>query len=244
MYTQILYQYLKETKCKDPYRISTKDIIYFLENKNFTSSSQQNQFTGCLKLFARYILNKKDIHLDKIERPRGERKLPKIIEKEFLLEKLSKIENIKHKALLSLTYSTGMRVSEICCLKQVDVDSKRMLIHIKNSKGRKDRIVPLSQNILILLREHHIKERPTEYVFNGQSKGNRYSHTSCNQLVKKYIGKEYHMHLLRHSNATTLLEVGTDLRVIQVHLGHKNVKTTEIYCHVSTAVLSKLNLPL
>lgn len=158
VYTQILSQYLKEVDCKDPYRILTKDIIYFLENKQFTSTSQQNQFTGGLKLFARYVLGKKDIHLDKIERPRGERKLPKIIEREFIINKLSKIENVKHKAILSLAYSTGMRVSEICSLKQVDIDSKRMLIHIKNSKGKKDRIVPLSQNILILLREHHIKE--------------------------------------------------------------------------------------
>lgn len=244
VYTQILSQYLKETNCKDPYRVLTKDIIYFLENKKFTSTSQQNQFIGCLKLFARYILNKKDVHLDKIERPRGEKKLPKIIEKEFIINKLSKIENIKHKALLSLAYSTGMRVSEICSLKQVDIDSKRMIIHIKNSKGRKDRVVPLSQNILILLRKHHIKEKPVDYVFNGQNKGNKYSHTSCNQLVKKYIGKEYHMHLLRHSNATALLEAGTDIRYIQKHLGHSNVKTTEIYCHVSTAMLSKLNLPV
>lgn len=107
VYVQTLSQYLKETNCKDSYRVLTKDIVYYLENKNFTSIAQQNQFIGCLKLFARYILNKKDIHLDKIERPRGERKLPKVIEKEFLLDRLSKIENTKHKAILSLAYSTG-----------------------------------------------------------------------------------------------------------------------------------------
>ena len=84
-YKQTLYQYFKETNCKDPYRISTKEIVNYLETKSFTSISQQNQFIGCLKLFSRFILNKKDIHLDKIERPRGEKKLPKIIEKEFLL---------------------------------------------------------------------------------------------------------------------------------------------------------------
>ena len=141
VYKQTLHQYFKETECKDPYRISTKEIVNYLESKPFTSVAQQNQFIGCLKLFARYILNKKDIHLDKIERPRKERKLPKVIDKEFLLDKISKIENLKHKSIISLAYSTGMRVSEVCNLKIEDIDSKRMLIHIRNSKGNKDRFL-------------------------------------------------------------------------------------------------------
>ena len=141
VYRQTLHQYFKETDCKDPYRISTKEIVNYLESKSFTSVAQQNQFIGCLKLFARYILNKKDIHLDKIERPRKERKLPKVIDKEFLLDRISKIENLKHKSIISLAYSTGMRVSEVCNLKIEDIDSKRMLIHIRNSKGNKDRLI-------------------------------------------------------------------------------------------------------
>lgn len=243
VYKQTLYQYFKETNCKDPYAITTKSIINYLEHKNFTSVSQQNQFIGCLKLFARYILNKKDIHLDKIERPRREKKLPKIIEKEFLLSQLEKIENKKHKALLTLVYSTGMRVSEVCNLKQSDIDNKRMIITIRQSKGRKDRIVPLTQKVLELLRDYHREYGPKEYVFNGQF-SLQYSHRSCNQIVKKYIGKEYHIHLLRHSNATALLEAGTDLRIIQKHLGHSRSSTTEIYTHVSTAILQKMNLPI
>jgi site-specific recombinase XerD len=243
VYKQTLYQYFKETNCKDPYSITTKSIIDYLEHKKFTSVSQQNQFIGCLKLFAKYILDKKDIHLDKIERPRAEKKLPKIIEKEFLLSQLEKIENKKHKALLTLVYSTGMRVSEVCNLKQTDIDSKRMIITIRQSKGRKDRIVPLTQKVLELLRDYHREYRPKEYVFNGQF-SLQYSDRSCNQIVKKYIGPEYHIHLLRHSNATALLESGTDLRIIQKHLGHSSSKTTEIYTHVSTAILQKMNLPI
>lgn len=243
VYKQTLYQYFKETNCKDPYSITTKSIIEYLEHKKFTSVSQQNQFIGCLKLFAKYILDKKDIHLDKIERPRSEKKLPKIIEKEFLLTQLEKIENKKHKALLTLVYSTGMRVSEVCNLKQTDIDSKRMIIIIRQSKGRKDRIVPLTQKVLDLLRDYHREYRPKEYVFNGQF-SLQYSDRSCNQIVKKYIGPEYHIHLLRHSNATVLLEAGTDLRIIQKHLGHSSSKTTEIYTHVSTAILQKMNLPI
>lgn len=243
VYKQTLYQYFKEINCKDPYRISTKDIVSFLESREFSSISQQNQFIGCLKLFARYILNKKDVHLDKIERPRKEKKLPKIIEKKFLLEQISKIENLKHKSIITLAYSTGMRVSEICNLKSEDIDSKRMLIHIKSGKGRKDRIVPLSNNVLILLRNYFKEYKPKEYLFNGQF-DLKYSHRSCNNIVKKYIGQEYHMHLLRHSNATSLLEVSTDLRIIQKHLGHSSSKTTEIYCHVSTTLLQKISLPI
>lgn len=243
VYKQTLHQYFKETECKDPYRISTKEIINYLENKSFTSVAQQNQFIGCLKLFARYILNKKDVHLDKIERPRSEKKLPRVIEKEFLLERLFKIENIKHKAILTLAYSTGMRVSEVCNLKINEIDSKRMLIHIRNSKGNKDRFVPLSEKVLLLLREYFKEYLPKEYLFNGQFEL-RYSERSCNQIVKKYLGKQYHFHLIRHSHATALLESGTDLRYIQDQLGHSSSKTTEIYTHVSTTHKHKLPLPI
>lgn len=243
VYSQTLHQYFKETDCKDPYRISTKEIVNYLESKSFTSVAQQNQFIGCLKLFARYILNKKDIHLDKIERPRKERKLPKVIDKEFLLDRISNIENSKHKSIISLAYSTGMRVSEVCNLKIADIDSKRMVITIRQSKGRKDRIVGLSEKILSILRIYFLEYHPKEYLFNGQF-DLQYSHTSCNQIVKKYLGKDYHFHLLRHSNATALLEAGTDLRIIQKHLGHASSKTTEVYTHVSTNILSKMALPI
>jgi len=197
---------------------------------------------SALKLFYKMVI-KQHMKFRYIEYPRSEKKLPKIIEKEFLLGQLEKISNSKHKALLTMTYSTGMRVSEVINLLISDIDSKRMIIFIRNSKGNKDRIVPLSQKVLDLLRIYFIEYQPKQYLFNGQF-DLLYSSTSCNQLVKKYIGKEYHMHLLRHSNATALLEAGTDLRYIQQHLGHANVKTTEVYCHVSTAMLSKLNLPV
>ena len=197
---------------------------------------------SALKLFYKMVI-RQPLKFKHIEYPRSEKKLPKIIEKEFLLQQLDKIQNSKHKALLTLTYSTGMRVSEVINLLISDIDSKRMIIFIRNAKGNKDRIVPLSEKVLQLLRIYFLEYQPKEYLFNGQFT-NQYSETSCNQLVKKYIGPQYHMHLLRHSNATALLEAGTDLRYIQKHLGHQNVKTTEVYCHVSTAKLSKLKLPI
>ena len=136
-----------------------------------------------------------------------------------------------------------MRVSEIVNLRIEDIDSKRMIIEIKNGKGKKDRIVPLSQNILELLRKYYREYNPIEYLFNGQNSP-RYSSNSCNKIVKKYLGDKYHMHQLRHSCFTNLLENGTDLRIIQKIAGHSSVKTTEIYTHVSNQILSKVNLPL
>lgn len=133
--------------------------------------------------------------------------------------------------------------NEFCNLKIADIDSKRMIINILQSKGKKDRIVALSEKILEILRAYFTAYKPKEYLFNGQFDP-KYSTTSCNQIVKKYLGKQYHFHLLRHSNATALLEAGTDLRLIQKHLGHASSKTTEIYTHVSTASLKLMPLPI
>jgi len=187
-------------------------------------------------------LNKK---YDKVSftRPRGEKKLPVVIDNDFIIKQLSKIENIKHKAILSITYSVGLRVSEVINLKIEDIDSKRMIIHIKNAKGRKDRVVPLSEKILKLLREYFLEYRPNTHLFNGQ-KSLTYSSGSCNKIVKKYLGDKYHIHQLRHSCFTHLLECGVDLRIIQTIAGHSSSKTTEIYTHVSKKVLSNMNLPI
>jgi len=197
---------------------------------------------SALKLFYTKTI-KQPLKFKYIEYPRSEKKLPQIIEKDYLLEQISKIENKKHKAIISLAYSTGMRVSEVCNLKISDIDSKRMIITIRQSKGRKDRIVALSEKILKILREYFLEHKPKEFLFNGQF-DLQYSHRSCNQIVKQYLGKDYHFHQLRHSNATALLEAGTDLRIIQKHLGHSSSKTTEIYTHVSTNILQKMALPI
>lgn len=243
LYSSYLKNFIEYEKIKDPYQVRTQQIISFLEKYPYTSCSQQNQYIGALKLFAKYILNKKDIHLTKIERPKSEKKLPKVIDSEFIKEKLSKIENLKHKTILTLVYSVGLRVSEVVNLKIEDVDSKRMLIHIKNAKGRKDRVVPLSQNVLNLLREYFKQYRPNEYLFNGQN-SNQYSIGSCQQIYKKYIDKNSSIHTLRHSSFTGLLENGTDLRIIQKIAGHSSSKTTEIYTHITNQLLRKVRLPI
>lgn len=214
----------------------------YLDKYNFTSISQQNQVINAIRFLYKEVLNKK---YDKVsfKRPRSEKKLPKVIEGDFIKEQLSKIKNLKHKAILTLTYSVGLRVSEIVNLRISDIDPKRMLIHIKNAKGRKDRIVPLSQTVLELLREYFKEYRPKEFLFNGQN-SLQYSIGSCQKIYKKYIDNTSSIHTLRHSSFTNLLESGTDLRIIQKIAGHSSSKTTEIYTHVSNNIISKVKLPI
>ena len=222
--------------------INSNDFQSYLDNYSFTSVSQQNQVINAIRFLYKFGLNKK---YDKVSfnRPRTEKKLPKVIDSEFIKSKLSQIENLKHRSLLTLTFSVGLRVSEVVNLKISDIDSKRMLIYIKNAKGKKDRIVPLSKNVLELLREYWKEYRPTLYLFNGQT-SNKYSIGSCQKIYKKYIDQNSSIHTLRHSSFTSLLESGTDLRIIQKIAGHSSSKTTEIYTHVSNQILSKVNLPV
>ena len=226
---------------KSAMHLSASDFNDFFTSYKFKSAQQQNQFISALKIFRERIQCKKFQHVD-FHRPRKEKTLPRIVDNETILKSIEKIQNLKHKAIISLAYSVGLRVSEVTNLKINDIDSKRMIIHIKQSKGRKDRIVPLSNNVLSLLREYYKKYRPTEFLFNGQ-KSPRYSNSSCNAIVKKYITNDFHFHLLRHSCFTHLIENGTDCRIIQKLAGHSNIKTTEIYTQVSTKTLPNLNLP-
>ena len=241
-YLSHIRPFLESLGDKQVIHCNSQDFQLYLDSYRFTSVSQQNQVINAIRFLYKFGLNKK---YDKVsfKRPKSEKKLPKVVDGEFIRTQLSKIENIKHKAVLTLTFSVGLRVSEIVNLKIEDIDSKRMLIHLKNAKGRKDRIVPLSEKVLIILRSYFIQYRPKEYLFNGQ-KSNQYSVGSCQAIYKKYIDPTGHIHTLRHSCFTNLLESGTDLRIIQKIAGHSNVKTTEIYTHVSNQLLGKVNLPI
>jgi len=147
-----------------------------------------------------------------------------------------------------LIYSGGLRISEVTSLKLSDIDSKRGVIRIRESKGAKDREVPLSQKALEQLRFYYKEYKPSEYLFEGQF-GGKYSTRSIQTLFRKAlktcgITKKATVHTLRHSYATHLLENGTDLRIIQELLGHKSSKTTEIYTHVSNRIKQKIPDPL
>jgi site-specific recombinase XerD len=193
------------------------------------------------------MLKKKFLY--EIKRPRKDKKLPVILSKEEVANILSSVDNIKHKAILMLVYSAGLRVGEVVRLKPEDIDSKRMLIHVKGSKGRKDRYTVLSEIALQTLREYWKKYRPEKWLFEGAKEGRYIStrtadHIFRNACEKAGIKKEVSLHTLRHSFATHLLEGGTDLRYIQELLGHTHSKTTEIYTHVSTKSLGKIVSPL
>lgn len=242
-YSCYLDKFLIELKVKDPYQISLKQIQNYLETKTYSSVSVQNQNIGALKLFAKYVLNKKDLHLNKIERPKKEKKLPQVIETEYLKSSILNIKNLKHQAIIMLGYGCSLRVSEVINLKITDIDSNRMIIHVKNAKGRKDRIVPISETILQTLRAYFKKFKPKTYLFNGQFTL-QYSAESCNKIVKKYLGNNYHFHTLRHSGATTMHESGTDLALIQKILGHNNIKTTIVYTHISQKAIQNIAIPI
>lgn len=241
IYTHYLCEFLEKTD-KYTQHLTSNDFQIHLNQYKFSSNSQQNQVISSLKFFYEKVLKKKYFKID-FTRPRKEKHLPKIIDKDFLLNCIDKISNLKHKAIISLGYSVGLRVSEVINLKILDIDSKRMVIIIRQAKGRKDRICPLTNHILFLLRNYYKQFKPKEYLFNGKN-SLQYSKESCNKIVKKYIGKDYHFHLLRHSCFTNLTDQGTDLRVIQKLAGHSSSKTTEIYTHVSTQLLNKLPLAL
>lgn len=223
-----------------PSEISERQIKeWLLESKSINGRKHR---ISAVKLFYK-LTGKQPLKFRHIEYPKSEKQLPQVIDKNKILEVIHSIPNLKHKAIITLAFSTGMRVSEVINCKIKDIDSSRMIITIRQSKGRKDRLVPLSKFTLDLLREYYKQYKPKDYLFNGQF-SLKYSSTSCNQIVKKYLGKDYHFHQLRHSNATALLESGTDLRIIQKLLGHRSSKTTEIYTHVSTNLINQVSTPI
>ena len=247
-YSSLVYHFLLRIE-REVEEISINDIENY--NKKYIidrdfSLSYQNQLINAIKLFfARNRGLKFD--LEQIERPRGSEYLPTILSKQEVKRIFSKIENLKHKAILSLIYSSGFRIGETLRLKVADIDSNRNVIIIRQSKGYKDRIVGLSPKILELLRRYYIEYKPKEYLFEGQ-KGGMYTASSVrrvfkNAVQKAGIRKVVRVHNLRHSYATHLLESGTDIRYIQNILGHKDPKTTMIYTHVSNNSLKNIVSP-
>jgi integrase/recombinase XerD len=249
-YTEALKSFLIFFNTKEIASITNEDVVYYNNNyilKNNLSHSYQNQVVNAIKLYFKTIQNV-SLELDKIHRPKREKVLPNVLSKEEVKAILNAHANTKHKMMLSLIYSCGLRCGELLALKPVHIDSKRNIIMVKNSKGKKDRIVPLSPKILEMLREYYLAFKPKNYLFEGQTVGNPYDNRSLQQVLKQAltkagITKPVTLHWLRHSYATHLLESGTDLRYIQELLGHNSSKTTEIYTHVSTKSIQQIKSP-
>lgn len=249
VYAETLRVFLRYFTNKAIEEISNEDLIAFNNDyilKNNFSSSYQNQLVNAVKLYYSAIQHKK-IDVELVHRPRREKTLPNVLSKEEVKSILDAPYNLKHRAMLSMIYSCGLRRSELLNLTKLDIDSKRMVVVIRMAKGKKDRIVPLSPKILILLRDYYKSYQPKHFLFEGQD-GGKYSEKSLENvfkqsLFKARIEKPATMHWLRHSYATHLLESGTDLRYIQDLLGHKSSKTTEIYTHVSTKNIQNIRSP-
>jgi integrase/recombinase XerD len=249
-YSEALKSFLTFFNNKSVFEITNEDVILYNNEhilKNKLSASYQNQIVNAIKLYFKTIQNIK-IELDKVHRPKRPKELPNVLSKEEVKLILNAPSNLKHRTMLSLIYSCGLRCGELLALKPVNIDSKRNIVLLKNSKGKKDRIAPLSPKILEMLREYFKIYKPTTYLFEGQVAGTPYDARSLQQVLKQSIkkagiNKPVTLHWLRHSYATHLLESGTDLRYIQELLGHSSSKTTEIYTHVSTKSLQNIVSP-
>ena len=214
---------------------------------NNYSFTFQNQTINAIKLFFSKVLHS-SLEIEKLERPKRQQRLPNVLSKEDVKAIIQAPINLKHRAMLSTIYACGLRRSEVLNIRAEDIDGKRKILTIRQSKGRKDRIVNIPDNLLKLLREYYVKYKPNSWLFEGQKEGAQYSAKSLEEVFKKAlkkakIDKYVTLHSLRHSYATHLLEAGTDLRIIQELLGHKSSKTTEIYTHVSTRTIQNVKSP-
>ena len=249
-YTNMFEEFLNYYPRLAPEEITEKEIIAFLRylvEERKVSTSYQNQAINAIKYYYEQVLGgRRKFYF--IERPVRERKLPVVLSEAEVFRILESVTNIKHKCLLMLIYSAGLRISEALHLKPNDLDSKRMQVTVRNAKGKKDRVSILSKNLLPVLRDYYQLYQPKEYLFEG-AKGGKYSARSAQNVFKKAsskakITKKATLHTLRHSFATHLLEKGTDLRYIQTLLGHGSSRTTEVYTHVSNKALKDIQSPL
>ncbi len=235
---------------KNLIKLSNKEIIRscitLIQEKKYSHSSQK-QFLGSIKKIYSECF-RRSIDLSVIYPSRSPRELPDILSLNEVKCLLYETKNLKHKAILTTIYGLGLRISELINLKITDIDSDRMVVFIRQAKGKKDRTIMLSDNLLKLLRDYFLKYNPKIYLFEGQ-KSPQYSASSIRKILMKSIEKtgitkKVKVHTLRHSFATHLLENGTDVRIIQKLLGHNNLNTTMIYTHVANSTISKIKSPL
>lgn len=181
--------------------------------------------------------------------PRKSTTLPAVMSAEEIKTLIDSVTNIKHRSIIMLLYSSGMRLCEIAALKITDIDSKLMRIKIVQGKGAKDRFTILSQQVLMELRAYYLIYKPKEYLFNGYQPGKRYSMRSIQHLMQKALikigldSKNYSVHTIRHSFATHLVDNGTDLHTVKELLGHSSLQTTMQYLHLTSTRIDKVISP-
>jgi site-specific recombinase XerD len=249
-YKSMLQEFLVYYQKLDPAKISEeqiRDYLLYLIEKRDVSISYRNQSINAIKFYYEQILAR-PVHTYYIQRPKKPKVLPNVLSEEEVQMILSNLDNLKHKCIISVAYSAGLRLGEVISLKPGDIDSKRNYVIVRQGKGMKDRFSLLSVKVLELLRLYYREYEPKEWLFEGQF-GGPYSATSIHSILKVAvqkagIKKRVTVHTLRHSFATHLLERGTDIRYIQELLGHQSSRTTEIYTHMTQKGLGKIKSPL
>ena len=247
-YTAQLKRFLFFSDVKWDVDAINKYIVFLLEEKA-CSHAYVNQTVNAIKQYLRCQGVHAEHEIIDILRPRIEKKLPKVLSQEEIKRIIDLTENVKHKTVLMVAYSCGMRVSEVAKLKVSDIDYERGMVLIKQGKGRKDRITSLSERLIIQLNHYKKLYFPREYMFENPMRNGPITERTLQKVFEQActracITKVVSFHSMRHSFATHLLESGVDLRYIQELLGHANSKTTEIYTHVSKKSLMNIVNPL
>ncbi|MFH1976548.1 MAG: site-specific integrase [Pseudomonadota bacterium] len=225
-----------------------KEYLLYLIKERHLSEGTFRFYVAGLKFLYRITL-KREWPVEKIKHPRAKSKLPIVPDLSEVESLFAVTRNLKHRAMLMITYSSGLRVSETARLKLTDIDSKRMTVRISQGKGGKDRYSILSQTTLEHLRQYWKKYRPKEWLFEGQKKDDHITLSTIQSIFRAakkraHITKPASIHTLRHSFATHLIEAGTSLHHVQLLLGHRSPTTTTVYLHVSRLNLSQVSSPL
>jgi integrase/recombinase XerD len=242
---------------KSPEEISSeelKEYLYDAKHRRGLSNSFINQTISAVKILYQDVLNQKWDDQIKIKRPRKDLPMPEILSKDEVVQMIEATSNFKHKSIIALLYSSGIRREELLHLQLKDIDSKRMVVRITLGKGNRSRDVLLAENTLKLLRKYYqtFHPQPIKYVFEaGGTPGEPYSAASVGHIVKRAaskagIKKGVHPHSLRHAFATHMLEQGVNLKLIQKLLGHGSLSSTMVYLHLASidpSVKSPFDLP-
>ncbi len=239
-----------EKRFGHPVELSELEIekyVYWKIKKDHISSSYQRMIVASIDKFYCLVVGQ-SLNIRHLYPSRKKHELPKYLTRAEVKRMFVSIDNPKHACIVKLLYGCGLCLNELLNLKISDIDSENMLIHIRLSKGNKDRMVMLPPTLLPELRNYYKISHPKDYLFEGQD-GGMYSAKSVQTIVKTAatkagITKPVSPHILRHSFATHLLENGTDVRYIQQLLGHSSVKTTEIYTHITDIAKSNIKSPL
>lgn len=244
-YSSCLKKFFGQSIKDHPKNINEQDIRSFLSK--FDEPNTQRGYHSAIKKFYKICLGQKE-KFRYIPYCKTSKKLPVVLSQEEIQKMFNVCGNLKHRTILALLYSCGLRVSELINLKWSHIDRSRMIINVIQAKGQKDRQVGLNENIIPLLEKYWLQYRSVEYVFNGQN-DIQYSKRSVGEVIKQLaraagLSKRVYTHLIRHCTFTHMVEMGTDITLIQRIAGHSNVKTTSIYCHISHNLISKIQSPI